>query len=65
MDIQDVNIELVYKPRKDEADPMDYLSRHPLPVTAIDNTDKVVKIILTAEHAILLDCIREPVAEAI
>ena len=40
MDMQDVDFELVYEPGKDEADPMDYLSRHPLPITGTDNTEK-------------------------
>lgn len=59
MDMQDVEFELVYEPGKDEADPLDYLSRHPLPITGTDNTEKVVKSILIAEHAIVLDRIRE------
>ena len=29
MDMQDVDYEVIYEPGKDEADPMDYLSRHP------------------------------------
>ena len=31
MDMQDVDYEMVYEPGKDEADPLDFLSRHPLP----------------------------------
>ena len=31
MEMQDVDYELVYEPGKDEADPLDFLSRHPLP----------------------------------
>jgi hypothetical protein len=31
MDMQDVDFEIVYEPGKDEADPLDFLSRHPLP----------------------------------
>ena len=63
MDMQDVDFELVYEPGKDDADPMDYLSRHPLPVIGTDNTEKVVKSILTAEHAVVLDQIREETAK--
>ena len=59
MDMQDVDFELVYEPGKDEADPMDYLSRHPLPITGTDSTEKVVKSILIAEHAVVLDRIRK------
>ena len=59
MDMQDVDFELVYEPGKDEADPMDYLSRHPLPITGTDSTEKIVKSILIAEHAVVLDRIRK------
>ena len=38
---------------------MDYLLTHPLPFTGTDNTEKVVKSILTAEHAVVLDRIRK------
>ena len=62
MDMQDVDFELVYEPGKDEADPLDYLSRHPLPVTGTDNTERVIKSILVAEHAIVLERIREETA---
>ena len=40
VDMQDVDFELVYEPGKDEADPMDYLSRHPLLITGTDSTEK-------------------------
>ena len=53
----------VYEPGKDDADPMDYLSRHPLPITGSDNTEKVVKRVLTAEHAVVLDRIRKETAK--
>ena len=59
MDMQDVDYELVYEPGKDEADLMDYLSRHSLPITGTDSTEKVVKSILIAEHAVVLDRIRK------
>ena len=62
MDMQDVDFELLYEPGKDDADPMDYLSRHPLPVTGTDNTENVVKSILTTEHAVVLDRIRKETA---
>ena len=63
MDMQDVDFELVYEPGKDDADPMDYLSRHPLPITGTDNTEKVVKSVLTTEHAVVIDRIRKETAE--
>ena len=59
MDMQDVDFELVYEPGKDEADPMDYLSRQTLPITGTDSTEKVVISILIAEHAVVLDRIRK------
>ena len=59
MDMQDVDFELCYEPGKDERDPLDYLSRHPLPVTGTDGTEKVIKSVINSEHAIVLDRIRE------
>ena len=59
MDMQDVDYEMVYEPGKDEQDPLDYLSSHPLPVTGTDNTEKVIKSVIHSEHAIVLDQIRE------
>ena len=58
MDMQNVDYELIYEPGKDEADPLDYLSRHPLPITGTDNTEKVIKSIAETEHAIVLDRIK-------
>ena len=43
MDMQDVDFELVYEPGKEDADPMDYLSGHPLPITGTDSTEKIGK----------------------
>ena len=37
MEMQDVDYKLIYEPGKDEADPLDYLSRHPLPETGDDH----------------------------
>lgn len=59
MDMQDVDFELTYQPGKDEADPLDYLSRHPLPVRGNDDTEKMIKNTVLAEHAIVLDRICE------
>ena len=59
MDMQDVDFELVYEPGKDEQDPLDFLSRHPLAVSGTDNTEKIVMNIISAEHAVVLDHIRE------
>ena len=44
-----------YKPGKDEADPLDFLSQHPLPIVGNDDTEKIIE----TEHAVVLDRIRE------
>ena len=59
MGMQDVNFELLYEAVKDEADPLDFLSRHPLPMTGNDAVEKVIKHVVTREHAIVMDNIRE------
>ena len=41
-----------------EADPMEYLSRHPLPITGTDSINKIVKNVLTAEKTLVLDRVR-------
>ena len=53
-DMQNVDIELLYLPGQDTADPMDYLSRHPLSITGTGSAEKNAKSILTAEHAVVL-----------
>ena len=53
--MQDVDFKLEYEPGKDDADSMDFLSRHPLPVVGADNTERVIKSILMAEHAVVLE----------
>ena len=59
MQMQDVDFELIYEPGKDEADPLDYLSRHPLPETGNDYTEEIVKWTVNAEHAVVIEQIRE------
>lgn len=58
MSMQDCDYELVYEPGKDEKDPLDFLSRHPLPETEEDNTERVIKHIIEAKHAVVLDKIQ-------
>ncbi|XP_038062363.1 uncharacterized protein K02A2.6-like [Patiria miniata] len=58
MNMQDVDFELVYEPGKDEADPLDFLSRHPLPETGTDSTEKMIKQVIEADHAVIIDRIR-------
>ena len=48
-----------YEPGRDELDPLDFLSRHPLPVIENDDTEKVLKAAITTEHAVVLDRITE------
>ena len=57
--MQDVDFELVYEPGKDAADPMDYLSRHPLPVSEKDDTEKTIKMIVNNEHGVVMKSIKE------
>ena len=53
MEMQDVDYELVYEPGKDEMDPLDFLSRHPLPETGDDKTEKIIRWNVNEEHAVL------------
>ena len=59
MEMQDVDYELVYKPGKDAADPMDYLSRHPLPEAETDDTELMIKMLVNNEHGVVLRSIHE------
>ena len=63
MDMQDVDYEMRYEPGKDEADPLDFLSRHPLPETGEDETEEMVKCITEAEPAIVLSKIKAATAQ--
>jgi hypothetical protein len=56
MGMQDVDFELIYQPGKDEADPLDFLSRHPLPETG---RDKVFKQVVNADHAVVINQIQK------
>ena len=38
---------------------MDFLSRHPLPGIGTDNTERVIKSILMAEHTVVLERIKK------
>jgi len=59
MDMQDVDFEMIYEPGKDEADPLDFLSRHPMPETGNDSVERVIKHTIATEHAVVLDRIQE------
>ena len=47
-----------YEPGRDEADPLDFLSRHPLPMIGNNSTEKVLKATIETEHAVVLDRIK-------
>ena len=55
MGMQDADFE----PGKDDADPLDFLSRHPLPEKGKDAVERVIKHVLKAEHAVVVDQIKE------
>ena len=55
MALQDVDYETIYEPGKDEEDPLDNLSRHPLPDTVSDHIEKTVAAIVQTSHAIVLE----------
>ena len=63
MDMQDVDYEMRYEPGKEEADPMDFLSRHPLRETGEDETEETIKSVTEAEPAIVLKKIKAATAE--
>ena len=63
MEMQDVDFELVYEPGKDAADPMDYLSRHPLSEVETDDTERTIKMIVKNEHGVVLRSIKEATAK--
>ena len=53
--MQDVDFELIYEPENDDADALDFLSRHPLPEKGKDAVERVNKYVLKAEHAVFVD----------
>ena len=59
MSMQDTDYELVYEPGKDERDPLDFISRHPLPETGNDKTETIIKSVIQGEHAVILSKIQE------
>ena len=63
MDMQDEDFEMKYESGRDELDPLDFLSRHPLPVTGYDDTEKMMKAAITTEHALVVDRIIEKTSQ--
>ena len=57
MGMQD--FELVYQPGKDEADPLDFLSRHALPETGVDSVERVINQVVSSECAVVLEHIQD------
>ena len=61
--MQNVDYEMRCEPGKDEANPMDILSRHPLPETGQDETEDMIKSVTEAEPAIDLSKIKSATAQ--
>ena len=59
MEMQSVDYEIVYEPGKDEAGPLDYLSKHPLLETRNDSTENVVRLTMNTELAVVITKIRQ------
>ncbi|KAJ8045060.1 hypothetical protein HOLleu_07986 [Holothuria leucospilota] len=55
MDMQNVDYEMVYEPGRDEKDPLDFLSRHPMQETDDDETELNIKQIVADEHSVVID----------
>ena len=54
MNMQGADFKVIYEPGKDEADPLDFLSRHPMPETGTDSTEKLIKQVVDADHAVAI-----------
>lgn len=52
MDMQDVDFEMKYEPGKDEVNPLDFLSRHPLPIIGNNDAEILKVIMIETEHAV-------------
>ena len=59
MAMLDVDFEMKYQPGKNEQDPLDFLSRHPLQTNDDEDTEYAVKAIINDRPAVLLSKIRE------
>ena len=59
MGMQDDDFEVIHEPRKDDANPLGFLSRHPFPEKGKDAVERVIKYVVTAEHAFVVDQIKE------
>ena len=61
MSMQDADYEVTYEPRKNERDPLDFMSRHPLSETGDYTTEKWIKTVIHKEHPLILDKVRAEV----
>lgn len=55
----DVDFEIMYDRGKDEADPLDLLSRHPMPEKENDDTERMITAIIHNEHVVILERLQE------
>ena len=53
----------MYEPGKNEVDTLDFLSRHPLPETGHDKTEKIIRWNINAGHVVVVTRIREETRE--
>jgi len=58
MEITDFDFELKYEPGRNELDPLDYISRHPISENYRDNTEQIINHISHKENAETLERIR-------
>ena len=58
MEITNFDFELKYEPGKNEVDPLDYISRHPISENDQENTEQVISHISHKENAEIRDRIR-------
>ena len=59
MEMQDMDYELMYEPGKNEADPIDFLFRNPLPEKGHDKTENIIRWNMNAEHSVIVTRIRQ------
>ena len=62
-EMQDVDFEVIYEPGKDEKDPLDFLSRHPLPEKGDDSIGRLIKWTTMQEHSMHMADIQRETAQ--
>ena len=64
MGMQDIDFEVTYEPGKDEADPLDYLSRHPITFKGnSSNSEQLVEHVTKSERASVIEKLQEETAK--